>query len=223
MTPTVACLLVALFMGAGMVVAYTLGSSGADPFCSECGHCRAIALERERRQHKPRATKDGPTAIQRLAGAVSTAASKRPRRRSPRRRLPLGGLRKILVGYDGTSAARRALELAVDLAATLQANLTVVSVVPHRPGEPFEPWDDEEEHARQLLEAKQIAAGHGIDVELLEPIGEPAVEIAHVADEGNFDAVLIGSSWSPRWIRLLQGSVARSLAAHCHKTVITVR
>ncbi len=222
MTPTVVCLLVAFLMGAGMLVAYALGGSMVKPYCSECPHCRALALQREWRQRtangKP---KNG--ALQKLADVVSTAAGKRSAPRRRRARMPVGALRKILVGYDGTQPAQRALNLAIDLALTLHASLAVVSVVPHRRGQPINPWDDQEEHARQLLEARELAVNRGVDVELFEPMGEPAEEIAHAAEDGNFDAVLIGSSWTPRWIKMLQGSVAASLAAHCHKTVITVR
>jgi nucleotide-binding universal stress UspA family protein len=232
MPPTLAYLLVASLMGAGMLVAYFLGGSTVSPFCSECPHCRAIALDRERRlreaeyrdRGQPNDNRQSKTrTLARLAGAVSTARIGRPTRRRGRSNLPIASMRRILVGYDGTAAARRALDLAIELSVVTGAGLAVVSVVPHRRGKPIEPWDDSEEHARELLEAHELAASRGVAVELHEPVGEPAAEIAHVAEEGGFDAVMIGSSWSPRWLRTLQGSVSRSLAAHCHKTVITVR
>jgi nucleotide-binding universal stress UspA family protein len=53
-------------------------------------------------------------------------------------------MKKILVAYDGGRPARRALELAAELAQLFDAKVGVVSVSSYQslPG-PVDPWDDE--------------------------------------------------------------------------------
>ena len=150
-----------------------------------------------------------------VAASHGTAAS--------RRRSRCVALRKILVAYDGSASAMRALDLAVQLAGALGARLSVVSVVPLHSGRmPIDPCDDREVHAHELLDAQELAARHGISVELVEPVGEPARAIEQAAEAGGFDAVLVGSGDAPAWLRALRGSVSARLVAHSAKTVIVV-
>jgi nucleotide-binding universal stress UspA family protein len=104
-------------------------------------------------------------------------------------------MERILLAYDGGEADRRALEMAAQLALAFGASLSVVSVVPlGEDGRPLEPWDGGEAHARELHEAKRLLAERGLDVDLLEPLGDPARTIVRIAVEGGFDTIVIGSS-----------------------------
>src|SRR5512136_1048186 len=118
-------------------------------------------------------------------------------------------MRKILLAYDGGEPARRALETAGDLALTLGASLSVVSVVPVCPDHPgaADPAAIAE-HARDLQEAKRLLAERGIEVELLEPTGDPAGTIERIADEGGFDTIVLGSRGLATIGRMLKGSVS---------------
>ena len=103
-------------------------------------------------------------------------------------------MERILLAYDGGEPARRALETAAELALAFRATLSVVSVVPvGQDGKPTEPWDGGEEHARELHEAKRALAERGLQVDLLEPLGDPARTIERIAAEGGFDTIVIGS------------------------------
>lgn len=103
-------------------------------------------------------------------------------------------MERILLAYDGGGAARRALEMAAQLAIAFGASLSVVSVVPlGEDGRPLEPWDGGEAQARELHEAKRLLAERGLDVDLLEPLGDPARTIVRIATEGGFDTIVIGS------------------------------
>ena len=102
-------------------------------------------------------------------------------------------MKKILLAYDGGEPARRALETAGQLTRAFHASLSVVSVVPEgasRP--PRDPSDEACLHARELQEAKRLLAEMGLEVELLEPSGDPARRIEQVAEEGGFDAIVLG-------------------------------
>jgi nucleotide-binding universal stress UspA family protein len=103
-------------------------------------------------------------------------------------------MKKILLAYDGGEPARRALETAGELARAFHAPLSVVSVVPEGAGRPVgDPREDASAHARELQEAKRLLAEMGLEVELLEPSGDPARRIEQIAEEGGFDTIVLGS------------------------------
>jgi nucleotide-binding universal stress UspA family protein len=221
--------LILLFMLATVLIAYEMGRS-ADPYgCPDCSHCRDRRRERERRLREADADNERfRTALRRLAmprpdDRVRVAAPDGGHTTLPQPGPRGGALGKILVGYDGGEAAKRALDLAVGLAEGLGASLAVVSVVPLHPGRmPIDPCDDREVHAQELLEAQEVAARRGVEVDLVEPVGEPARAIERAAEVGGFDAVLVGSPRSSGWFRALRGDVSAHLVSHSAKTVIIV-
>lgn len=130
-------------------------------------------------------------------------------------------MKKILVAYDGSEPARRALETAIDLAKKFAALVSVVSVVPVHPGRsPIDPWDDTAVHTAELLEAKAILLEAGIEPHLLQTAGNPAKTIEQIASEGSFDTIVIGSRHLNAVERFLQGSVSEHVATHAEATVI---
>jgi nucleotide-binding universal stress UspA family protein len=133
-------------------------------------------------------------------------------------------MKNILVAYDGDEPAKRALDMAIDLAKRFDANLSVVSVVPTRPGRsPVDPWDDRSVHATQLLEAREILARSGVEAEMIEPAGDPAKEIEKIAEAGKFDTIVMGSRGLGAVGRILQGSVSEHVATHAAATVVVAR
>jgi nucleotide-binding universal stress UspA family protein len=132
-------------------------------------------------------------------------------------------MKRILVAFDGGEAARRALDTAIQLAKPA-ARVTVVSVVPAHSGRVrIDPWDDAVVHAQELLEAKKVLEEHGIVAEFLEPTGDPARTIERIAEEGDFDTVVIGSRGLGAVSRFLQGSVSEHVATHARATVVIAR
>jgi nucleotide-binding universal stress UspA family protein len=133
-------------------------------------------------------------------------------------------MKRILVAYDGGDPARRALETAAELAQLTSATVAVVSVIPTHPGRfPVDPWDDTSVHAQELLEARDLLRQKGIEAELIEPAGDPAVTIERIADEGAYDTVVIGSRGLNAVGRILQGSVSEHVATHAKATVVVAR
>jgi nucleotide-binding universal stress UspA family protein len=133
-------------------------------------------------------------------------------------------MKRILLAYDGTDPARRALETAADLAKKYEASVTVVSVVPVHPGRaPIDPWDDVEVHDAQLREADLALRALGIEAKLLEPAGDPASSIERVAAKGEFDTIVIGARGLSTIGRMLQGSVSAHVATHAQTDVVIVR
>ncbi len=133
-------------------------------------------------------------------------------------------MERILLAYDGGEPARRALETAADLALAFRATLSVVSVVPiGADGRPIEPWDGGEEHARELHEAKRKLAEKGIQVDLLEPLGDPAASIERIAAEGGFDTIVIGSRGPSTVEGALRRRVSEHVVTHATATVVVAR
>jgi nucleotide-binding universal stress UspA family protein len=133
-------------------------------------------------------------------------------------------MKRILVAYDGGEPARRALDVAIDLAKRYDALVSVVSVIPVHPGRmPIDPWDDSIVHAKALREARAILAEHGIEAELLEPSGDPARTIEKIVEAGGFDTVVVGSRGLGSVSRVLQGSVSEHVATHADATVVIAR
>jgi nucleotide-binding universal stress UspA family protein len=133
-------------------------------------------------------------------------------------------MERILIAYDGTEPSKRALSAAATLGKVFGASLGVVSVVPHRPGRfPVDPWDDNKVHADELLEARELLRAEGLEAELIEPAGDPALMIEKVAETGAYDTIVIGARGLGTLGRFLQGSVSEHVATHAAATVVVAR
>lgn len=133
-------------------------------------------------------------------------------------------MQKILLAYDGGEPAHRALESTAELAKLTGASVAVVSVVPTHPGRfPSDPWDTTEDHANELLEARTLLRDRGIEAVLIEPTGDPARSIERIAEEGEYDTIVVGSRGLTSLGRVLQGSVSGHIATHANATVIVAR
>jgi nucleotide-binding universal stress UspA family protein len=129
-------------------------------------------------------------------------------------------MRAILLAYDGSTEARRALDAAADLAAATGASLTVISVVPLGSDMRIEPWDNAAVHATELREAAAALDERGIHADIVEPVGNVADEIEALIRERRFDTVVLGTRRLGPISRLLVGSVSRHVAANADATVI---
>ena len=119
--------------------------------------------------------------------------------------------RRIVVGYDDSESAQRALDRAADLTG-YGSTLTVVSVTSEDGPMSEEPL----EHARERLLRRHVTATY------LQPVGEPAAELVGTARELEADLVVVGRrSHSLR--RLVLGSVSADVvrSAPCDVLVVS--
>jgi nucleotide-binding universal stress UspA family protein len=132
---------------------------------------------------------------------------------------------KIVVGYDGSDHARRALERAADLASPGDEVLVVGSVEPKlepisTDGAHQDP--SESEHRRQNLEeANAFLAERGIEAEAVEAYGDPGSAIVDAANDA--DLVVVGSRGRNTLERLLLGSVSSKVVHRAKSDVLVVR
>ncbi|MBI4644914.1 MAG: universal stress protein, partial [Deltaproteobacteria bacterium] len=102
--------------------------------------------------------------------------------------------KKILLAYDGSDGANRALGAGLELARLHQAELWALVVQEGLPrfSATIDEVQEEKEYANQdaekiLTSARARAQDAGIDLKTLKQPGHPAQTILRVAEEGKFD------------------------------------
>ncbi|MCX7886102.1 MAG: universal stress protein [Verrucomicrobiae bacterium] len=137
---------------------------------------------------------------------------------------------KILVGYDGSAGAKKALARAAVLAREYNAEITALWVrelMPRHsdlPGEFEEEKEAADEYFQQRCrEVEAVARQHGITIRCETRRGHAAKTILKYADEGKFDLIVVGhSDHSELWGRLL-GDTADRISDHAHCSVLIVK
>jgi len=136
-------------------------------------------------------------------------------------------MKTIVVGYDGTEPAQRALERAADLAQAFGSKLVVTSVTPvlisaGRTMGAIDPTDPPEEHEGELAQARAFLEQRGITAQYQPALGEPADTILEVAARDNADLIVVGTREPNVIQRLLGQSVSEAVARHSDRDVLIV-
>ena len=129
---------------------------------------------------------------------------------------------KILVGYDQTAEAGRALELAVRHAKAFGAKVYVLT---SRSRGTDEDLPDIERDEERLKNAKKRLEAAGVECEthLLIRGGTPAEDIIDFAEENRVDEIIIGIAKKSRVGKLIFGSNAQYVILHAPCPVVTVQ
>jgi nucleotide-binding universal stress UspA family protein len=136
-------------------------------------------------------------------------------------------MKTIVVGYDDTAPAKRALERTAELATAFAANVVVVSVAPvlapaaHGIG-PIDPADPPELHVEELAHARALLSERGIDATYRVALGDPAKTIVDAAQEQRADMIVVGSRELGLLRRLLGESVRGAVERKAHCDVLVV-
>jgi nucleotide-binding universal stress UspA family protein len=136
-------------------------------------------------------------------------------------------MKRILVAYDDTDSARRALERAAELAKAFDAEVIVASVAPllvssTRASGPIDPLDSPERHAEELDTARALLSEHGVAAMTVAATGDPAGAIAMIADEKDADLVVVGTREPGFAERVLRHSVSAEVARRVHRDLLIV-
>lgn len=133
---------------------------------------------------------------------------------------------KVLLAYDGSDGARRAL----DTVAALHHEGDVVTIVGSAEGLPLFGYagtlptpEQEKERHRQLVEAETALAARGIEATLVERHGDPATAILDEAGQRDVDLIVLGTRGLSAAERWLLGSVSTKVAHHAHCSVLVAR
>ncbi|HTX08155.1 MAG TPA: universal stress protein [Solirubrobacteraceae bacterium] len=136
-------------------------------------------------------------------------------------------MKKIVIGYDESDAAKRALERAADLAKAFDSHLIVASVAPittniGRSAGPIDSADPPEAHIEELKHARTYLEGRGLQAEYAPAIGHPAETLVEIAKENDADLVVLGTREPNVVARLFGQSVSDSVAHKVHCDVLIV-
>ena len=136
--------------------------------------------------------------------------------------------KKILVGYDGSDAARKALDTAAGLAAQHGAELYVLAVA--RPPEVADDVETEaviensrQYHRRMLADLKAGLTAKKVKAHFEVAVGHPAEQIIYHADKHAVDLIVVGDRGRSKFSRLLLGSISKQVAEHADRPVLLAR
>ena len=131
---------------------------------------------------------------------------------------------RLLLAYDGSDPARRALERVADLAGL--ADVTILTVLPTTftslgPVPP--PAEDVDKARGRLGEATELLQSRGVRARGEEALGDPAQQILEETRRREVDLVVVGSHGKRFAERILVGSVSSKVVAHARCDVLVVR
>jgi nucleotide-binding universal stress UspA family protein len=139
-----------------------------------------------------------------------------------------GHFRRILVGYDGSQEAEKALELALAVAFGMGSKVTILAVA--QLPEPFvavelqAALDDAHDHYdRRLQKIAVSAAENGIPVETAIVVGHPAEQIIRHAEKEHSDLIVVGRRGRSTIQKLVMGSVSERVMQHAPCPVMVTR
>ena len=132
-------------------------------------------------------------------------------------------MQTIVVGYDGSESADRALDRTTELIEN-GGSVVLVSAIHMLAGKGSMGYDPvEKENVDQQLDvARDRLAEAGIAATTVEGIGDPARVIAAEAKQTNAELIVVGNSHKNMLERLLFGSVSGSVAHRAECAVLVV-
>ena len=138
--------------------------------------------------------------------------------------------RKILIANDGSAGARRALEVAADVAACYGAELHSISVEEDLPkyAATIDEVDAAKEQRNHYFEqvnaaAHLIAAKHNVSLETHVLAGHEVETIITFCKEGGFDLLVLGFMGHSRIYERIWGSTSQTLTRLSPCSVLVVK
>lgn len=133
---------------------------------------------------------------------------------------------KILLAYDGSEGAKRALEVVVELVREGD-HVTVVGVAEGVPlygyAGTLPSEAQQEERRRQVEEAQSALARPGLAATLVLQSGDPAAAILDEAEKQDAELIVLGTRGLSTTERWLVGSVSTRVLHHARCSVLVAR
>ncbi len=138
---------------------------------------------------------------------------------------------KIVIAYDGSEQADKALREASDIAGrTVGASISIVTVVPDLCLGDVSAIECEAimkvmdaDAKGSVKKANERLAAKGITAEHIIRHGNPSEEILRAADEIGANLIVIGSHGKHAAERFFFGSVSRRVMEHCKCNVLVIK
>ncbi len=119
--------------------------------------------------------------------------------------------KRILVGTDGSTTAAKAVDRAVELAEASGARLTILTA-------------GTGEQAKQIVDRE--AARHadtGVHIETRIDDRDASTALIEVADDGDYDLLVVGNKGMTGASRFFLGSVPNKVSHHISRSLLIVR
>ncbi|MEB3780190.1 MAG: universal stress protein [Desulfurococcales archaeon] len=139
--------------------------------------------------------------------------------------------KRILAGYDGSEASRKAVMRAAELASTLGAELHVITVVPPPSVVLGTLMTPEYLDTKPLIEAarrklndlsEEVKQGYNVSVKVDVLEGDPSETLIEYSDDNKCDLIVLGRRGLSGLERLLLGSVTQRVASKSRVDVLIV-
>jgi len=139
-----------------------------------------------------------------------------------------GRFHNILVGYDGSQEAEKAVEVGLAMASTLDSKIKVLAVAqPSEPPTAVELQavvDDAREHYDNALRRiANSARENGIRIETAIAVGHPAEQIIRQAEQGHVDLIIVGRRGISTFAKIIIGSVSERVLRYAPCPVLVTR
>ncbi len=132
------------------------------------------------------------------------------------------GVRKILVGVDGSKCSNEAIRYAAELSKKFNATVALIHVyVPPEVTRDLPAHDKPDEARSKLDESKKIMGELGVDCETILATGHPARNILNEAAKG-YDMIILGSRGLHAVNGFLMGSTTTRVAHHAKIPVLII-
>jgi nucleotide-binding universal stress UspA family protein len=119
--------------------------------------------------------------------------------------------KRILVGTDGSETAAKAVDRAVELAEAAGASITILTA-------------GTGEQAKEIVDGE--AARHakaGVKIDTRVDHRDATSALIEVADEGDYDLVVVGNKGMTGASRFFLGSVPNKVSHHVQRSLLIVR
>jgi len=137
-------------------------------------------------------------------------------------------IKKILIAYDGSSFARRAFDVALEMARLHKASMIVLSVAqmpePALIYETTALLEEAQEHfEKDFVEFRARAREADVPLETRVVIGHTSDQIVQQATDERAEMIVMGHRGKSLIERWLLGSVSKRVISYAHCSVLIVR
>lgn len=136
--------------------------------------------------------------------------------------------RKILVGYDGSPLAEKAVDVAIRFGVCEKSAISVLAVArlpePATSVEVEAVLDDAREHFEVGLKGV-VARGklHGVEIATDIVVGHPGEQLIHRAEIEHVDLIIVGRRGTSMFQKIMLGSVSERVLRYAHCPVLLVK
>jgi nucleotide-binding universal stress UspA family protein len=136
--------------------------------------------------------------------------------------------RKILVGYDGSPLAEKAVDLAIRFGVCEKSAISVLAVArlpePATSVELQAVLDDAREHFEMRLK-RVVERGqkHGVEITTDIVVGHPGEQLIYRAETEQVDLMIVGRRGTSLFQKMVLGSVSERVLRYAHCPVLLVK